>query len=653
MRKFAPKWVILIMDLFVVAGSFIFLWVIRAELHHNQGNYFLEKLIIILSIYFLGAFIFKTHTGIIRFSTTIDLKNLLLQGIFFVAVYRFGSVIINAYLKISPEYSDRSIYPLLKFWVPIVLGVIIFLNLVFIRFSIRTIFHYLEKNFYSSEKKESIYILGTEFESVMLMNAILNDATNQYKPIGFISFSKTTKENNNNSFAGYPTISGFGNFIGKLNKIGVKKVILYKNQVKHIPIPFIDECIDNNIEILIVNTFLKYGEENGNGDGIKPRIDKIKIEDLLDRHVIEVDKDLISRELSDKTILVTGAAGSIGSEIVRQLAKFNVNKVLMVDFAESPLNDLWIEIGRLNLIADFIPIIANVTIPTRTRQIFETYKPDIIFHASAYKHVPMMELFPPAAANNNIGSTFLLANLAVEFGAEKFVMISTDKAVNPTNVMGATKRASEIYIQSLNEKLFLEAKNINKKSKKRTTQFVTTRFGNVLGSNGSVVPLFKRQIEEGGPITLTHKEITRFFMTISEACSLVLEAGSFGEGGEIFMFDMGEAVKIYSLAEKMIRLAGKVPHKEIEILEVGLRPGEKLYEELLLSKEQTIPTINKKIVKALVPLYDYNEVSKAISEILHDAQSFNREDVVYKLKKLIPEFKSQNSEFETLDQLNK
>jgi len=396
---------------------------------------------------------------------------------------------------------------------------------------------------------------------------------------------------------------------------------------------FVNSCIEKELqikEVADVSAWIKGSLE-------KVKIQNIKIEDLLGREPISIDINKISEGLNGKHIMVTGAAGSIGSEIVRKLLLFNPAKVILVDQAESALynfhNELLASFGNINIEI----IVGNVSDQNRMRSIFENYHPEIVFHASAYKHVPLMEKHPYEAVKTNIGGTKVVADLSVEFEVKKFVMISTDKAVNPTNVMGASKRICEIYIQSLSQ-----LKGIK-------TQFVTTRFGNVLGSNGSVVPLFKSQIEMGGPVTITHKDITRYFMTIPEACQLVLEAGFMGNGSEIFVFDMGSPVKIYDLAEKMIFLSGYIPHKDIKIVVTGLRPGEKLYEELLSSKENCMPTHNEKITIGKIRQYDYYEANSKITEMLENLSNETDEMIVSRMKDMVEEFISQNSKYEKLD----
>jgi FlaA1/EpsC-like NDP-sugar epimerase len=366
----------------------------------------------------------------------------------------------------------------------------------------------------------------------------------------------------------------------------------------------------------------------------------IQFEDLLGRDEININLEKIAEQVSQKVIMITGGAGSIGSELVRQLATFQPKLIIIYDIAETPLHNLRLEMERKFPNQKFVPIIGDVRSKERLEFVFRKYKPEIIYHAAAYKHVPLMEENPCEAILTNVLGTLTLSNMAVANGIENFVMISTDKAVNPTNVMGASKRIAEIYIQSLAHKTKQEGKNLN---------FVTTRFGNVLGSNGSVIPFFKEQIEKGGPITVTHPDIIRYFMTIPEACRLVMEAASFGKTGQIYVFDMGEPVKIVDLARRMIKLAGFVPDKDIKIEFVGLRPGEKLYEELLNDKEKTVPTDHEKITIATVRQYNFEEIVEAIESMISKATEVDIDTTVKLMKKLVPEFLSQNSPFEHLD----
>ena len=394
------------------------------------------------------------------------------------------------------------------------------------------------------------------------------------------------------------------------------------------------EIIEKGLALNLIVKSIPSFDKWVDGKFASNQIQDIKIEDLLGRKPIILGKSNVIREINNKVVLVTGAAGSIGSEICRQVMHYNPAKLIMLDQAESPMYDFQFE---MNNTADFKDkrdkmafVITNVKDPVRMRRVFETYHPQVVFHAAAYKHVPFMEENAYEAVFVNVFGTKLIADLSVEYGVEKFVMISTDKAVNPTNVMGATKRIAEIYTQS----------------RKGNTKFITTRFGNVLGSNGSVVPLFRKQIEQGGPITVTDHRITRFFMTIPEACSLVLEAGSIGEGGDIFVFDMGEKVKIWDLAEKMRKLAH---HPEIEIIETGLRPGEKLYEEVLANEENTIKTDNEKIMHAIVRKYEAAEVDSMIAKLHDELETCDPMKIVAQMKVIVPEFKSNNSVFSQLD----
>lgn len=397
----------------------------------------------------------------------------------------------------------------------------------------------------------------------------------------------------------------------------------------------VDLCLDNDVKVLnvpLVRNWVKGAVKTN-------QIKDVKIEDLLEREPIVIGEDILNEQLSGKRVLVTGAAGSIGSEIVRQLAKFKPQTIILNDIAETPLHELQLELQDNNLINNFIAFIGDVRNKARMEYMFKTFKPHYVYHAAAYKHVPMMEHNPSEAICTNVGGTKNIADLAVKYGATKFVMVSTDKAVNPTNVMGASKRIAEIYVQSLFKSL----------NEGEGTRFITTRFGNVLGSNGSVIPRFREQIQKGGPLTVTHPDITRYFMTIPEACRLVLEAGSMGNGGEIYIFDMGQSVKIVELAKKMIRLSGFIPNQDIRIEFTGLRPGEKLYEELLNDTENTIPTHHDKIMIAKVAPYEYEYVCVHIDNVLTLACKYQDKEVVRLMKKIVPEFKSNNSSYEELD----
>ena len=400
----------------------------------------------------------------------------------------------------------------------------------------------------------------------------------------------------------------------------------------------LEYCKMNNVKTLIAPSISETDVDGLFHQFVRP----IRIEDLLGREEIKINMQEIAMEYSEKTILVTGAAGSIGSELCRQLAQNGVRKLILFDSAETPLHNVRLEFEKKYPGIDFVPVIGDVRSIQRLRMVFEKYHPQIVFHAAAYKHVPLMEENPCEAVFVNVVGSRQVADMAVEYGAEKMIMISTDKAVNPTNVMGASKRLAEIYVQSL-------GCAIKKGTVKGRTKFVTTRFGNVLGSNGSVIPHFKEQIENGGPVTVTHKDIIRYFMTIPEACRLVMEAGMMGEGNEIFVFEMGEPVKIVDLATRMIELAGYRPDEDIKIEFTGLRPGEKLYEELLSTEENTLPTSNKKIKIAKVRHYEYNDILAYYAEFENLARNAEVMNTVILMKKVVPEFISKNSRFEVLD----
>jgi FlaA1/EpsC-like NDP-sugar epimerase len=408
----------------------------------------------------------------------------------------------------------------------------------------------------------------------------------------------------------------------------------------------VDLCLDHNVKVLNVPPLKTWV----NGSFKVNQIKNIKIEDLLERAPIFIEEDIIESQIKGKRVLVTGAAGSIGSEIVRQLIKFNPQLIILNDIAESPLHEMQLELQDNSLTNNFIAYIGDVKNVSRMEKMFTTFKPHFVYHAAAYKHVPMMEKNPCEAICTNVGGTKVIADLSVKYRVEKFVMVSTDKAVNPTNVMGASKRIAEIYVQSYFN--YLEKKNLNSvNGSVIKTKFITTRFGNVLGSSGSVIPRFKAQIQKGGPITVTHPDITRYFMTIPEACRLVLEAGSMGKGGEIFIFDMGQSVKIVELAKKMIKLSGLIPNQDIQIEFTGLRPGEKLYEELLNDTENTLPTHHDKIMIAKVRTYDFESIQTKVEELILLACDYHDNDVVKAMKNMVPEFISKNSIYEELDAL--
>lgn len=630
MRNYMPRWAIFLFDEIIVSAAFASLWLFRENMSGVHNENFVLKFVLAIILYSISSLLLKTHHGVVRFSNITDLKKLVNSTIVATLLYL---VIANLFNNTNIGGGKAITFTL---WFPLVLGMMVIVVQLIFRFTVKAFFEALEQN--NPKNKTRAFILGSGYDSVLLANYLLTEKTNPYIPVAFIAF----KSNQVGKVVyDIPILSSEKSLTKFMDEYNVKTLLLYKSQLETMPKEFYDRCIVDGLELLVVSSFTKF--ENGNGGITAPQINKIKIEDLLGRNAIVMNKEKIEGMFDDQIILITGAAGSIGSEIAKQIIQFNCKEIILVDQAETPLNDLWLELTGSKTKISFKPILADVSNPVKMRQIFQCSKPNMVFHAAAYKHVPMMEFHPSASVLINVGGTKTVADLSIEFGVKRFVMVSTDKAVNPTNVMGASKRAAEIYIQSLHLKQ-------QEAAIENPTQFVTTRFGNVLGSNGSVVPLFKRQIEAGGPVTVTHKDMTRYFMTVPEACSLVLEAGCTGNGGEIYIFDMGEAIKIYDLAEKMIRLSGKMPNKDIMIVETGLRPGEKLFEELLAKTESTLSTYHKKIMIATVRKYDFNTIEPEIMEMLNLAsQHVFPTEVVKRLKKLIPEFKSQHSKYEDLD----
>lgn len=573
-------------------------------------------------IFSAGYLLLKPHYNIIRHTTLKDFSSL-------VSTHTVGSVCLLALSFIGKSNPDY-IYFVIPYPVIIIHFFISVFILLISRLLIKATYHSL---FMRSDSVQNTMIFGAGRMGMIAHDVLERENQLSYSVVGFIDDNPNL---NGKKINGIRVYSAYEAIDHVLDKKRVKEIIIaigpweVSRDRKQ---KFVNSCLEKGLqikEVADVSNWIKGSLE-------KVKIQNIKIEDLLGREPISIDIDKISAGLNGKQILVTGAAGSIGSEIVRKLLLFNPRTVILLDQSESALydfhNELLATYGKINVEI----VIGNVTDQNRMRRIFENHRPEIVFHASAYKHVPLMEEHPYEAVKTNIGGTKVVADLSVEFDVEKFVMISTDKAVNPTNVMGASKRICEIYIQSLSQMHGVK------------TQFVTTRFGNVLGSSGSVVPLFKSQIDKGGPVTITHKDITRYFMTIPEACQLVLEAGFMGNGSDIYVFDMGSPVRIYELAEKMIFLSGFIPHKDIKIVVTGLRPGEKLYEELLSSKENCKPTHNEKIKIGKVRQYDHFEADAKITDMLENLNYETDEMIVARMKDMVEEYVSQNSKYEKLD----
>ncbi len=588
----------------------------------------------------LNSFVFlsiKTYAGIIRYTSAQDSFRILFSIIISNGLFFFVNLFLVSFNKES--YISNVIL--------IINGLTGFLLLITYRVMVKYFFMYV-KNFRMDKRKVIIYGAGEagiaakrtldhdNKVNMMLAAFIDDDERKAGKSIDGIKIFNTR------DFSSLLRQEKIDNLIIATQNLPPDK----KNRI-------VDICLENDIKVLTLPP-VRYWI---NGQPTAKQLQNIKIEDLLEREPIEIHNDIIGGQLKGKRVLVTGAAGSIGSEIVRQIAQFSPQMIILNDQSETPLHELQLELQENNLNNNFHSFIGDVRDSCRMELLFQTFKPHYVYHAAAYKHVPLMEHNPGEAVRTNVMGTKVVADLSVKYGVFKFVMISTDKAVNPTNVMGASKRIAEIYVQSLfNSFKYKEPttytnglSHLNEDPSKAKTSFITTRFGNVLGSNGSVIPRFQAQIQKGGPITVTHPDITRYFMTIPEACRLVLEAGSMGEGGEIFIFDMGKSVKIIELAKKMIRLSGLVPNQDIAIEFSGLRPGEKLYEELLNDLENTMPTHHEKIMVAQVREYNFQSVSRHIKELIQLSCEYKDRQVVIKMKEIVPEFKSNNSIYEELD----
>jgi len=614
-----PRWLILLIDILICAFSVVLAYMLRFNfsLPETDAHDLPYVLSYIVGIRFITFIIAKTYTGIIQYSSTSDAIRIIIVttigSLFFVATDLISYFFIN---KIN--------------FIPYSIIIIDFITTssLLVAFRIFVKIAYMEIN-NPSRNKTNVLIYGAGESGLISKRSLDRDAGTKYKVLGFIDDDPKK----------------IGMKIEDIPIYGSDKLekLLETNAIEHLIISIqnikaskkqeiIEKCMAYNTKVLSVPPVSRWI----NGELSFKQIKKINIEDLLERDEIKLDEEKVKLELLDKTVLVTGAAGSIGSEIVRQVARFSPKKIILIDQAESPMYFLELELNEKYPEVNFETIICDINHKVRMRKIMETFVPNIIYHAAAYKHVPLMENNPVEAVFTNVIGTKILADLAVEFKAEKFVMISTDKAVNPTSIMGATKRIAEIYTQSLKSK--------------GTTRFITTRFGNVLGSNGSVIPLFREQIEKGGPVTITDAEVTRFFMTIPEACRLVLEAGTMGNGGEIFIFDMGKSVKILDLAKKMIKLSRLTLGKDIQIKFTGLRPGEKLYEELLNNKENTLPTYHPQIMIAKVAETDFDTISKQVNELDKLLYLHENMQIVKKMKEIVAEFKSQNSVYKKLDE---
>lgn len=625
---YLPRWIIFMIDLIIVLLSSLITFFIISGLTVTFYNHLnvAARLAIIIIVNGLFFVFFKTHSGIIRHSTFIDGVKLLYATscsfmflLFFNYVYYF--------------YFNQKIYLSTSLFVGYVVS---FLLLFLFRILVKYLFEIYASNL-SNLDLLNIVIYGSDANAISVANALKTENPARFKLVGFINKQKT--DNTSKRILNLPIINHNKSLASILKSFNSNVLIIAeKDLTKSERIPIVEECLENEIKVFTVPVITNWTDSKQ----ISKKVTNFQIEDLLNRKPIELDKNKISNQLKGKTILITGAAGSIGSEITRQVFLFQPKKIIILDQAETPLHNLRLEINNISKNVKIRSVLTDIRNLEALEKVFLNYKPDVVYHAAAYKHVPLMEENPSQAIYTNVIGTKNLADVSIKYKVGRFVMVSTDKAVNPSSVMGASKRIAEKYVQTLHHK-YLKEGDIS------STKFITTRFGNVLGSNGSIVPLFAKQIQEGGPITITHPEIIRYFMTIPEACQLVLEAGTMGKGGEIFIFDMGQQVKIIDLAKKMIRLAGFIPDKEIEIKIIGLRPGEKLYEELLNDTSKTLPTHNEKILIAQEIQDNYDKIQKATIDLIEHIADISNEQIVIKMKKIVPEFKSMNSIFETLD----
>ena len=615
-----PRYWILAVDMIIVILAYVMAILMLYFKNISASTFDWSRIWLVPVVYLLAFLISRVYDGMLRYSGFNDIRK-----IFYACTGALSFLIISKLVihQISPSLATN-IYP--RYVTIIYHYLITMVAMSLMRFAIRRLYNEVYKN---SADKMNTLIYGAGDGGTMLLRTLSQDTNSKFKIKAFVDDDPKRVGSQINTIKIYsPKVAMTPEFIEK-----------YDIDVMIVAIPSLTqernkEIIEQGLALNLIVKSIPAFDKWVDGKISTNQIQDIRIEDLLGRKPIILGKSNVIREINDKVVLVTGAAGSIGSEICRQVMHYNPSKLIMLDQAESPMYDFQFEMNNTpefkEMKSRMAFVITNVKDPIRMREVFETYHPQVVFHAAAYKHVPFMEENAYEAVFVNVFGTKLVADLSIEYGVEKFVMISTDKAVNPTNVMGATKRIAEIYTQS----------------RQGNTKFITTRFGNVLGSNGSVVPLFRKQIEQGGPITVTDRRITRFFMTIPEACSLVLEAGSIGEGGDIFVFDMGEKVKIWDLAEKMRKLAHR---PEVEIIETGLRPGEKLYEEVLANEENTIKTDNEKIMHAIVRKYAAADVDAMFIKLHEALETCDPMKIVTQMKAIVPEFKSNNSIFSQLD----
>ncbi|HLV42127.1 MAG TPA: nucleoside-diphosphate sugar epimerase/dehydratase [Brumimicrobium sp.] len=617
-----PRWIVMVLDVLISLLALALAYFVRFDFYTGsdiivtEWNYLKVTLPFILLLKFIIFYVFKIHKGLVRHTSLEDVKRI------FLALMTYSLILLVVGLVQRYAFDSRFVLPTSVLIVEFLASLLFMIGF---RLSIKVL--YFEFNKPKTEDRKNILIYGSGVSGLITKRTIEKDPAIHVKVVGFLDDNKKLDGNRLEGTPIFNTLS----LDAIIKKYEIAELIIAiqkpnKNNISDV----VEVCLENNVEIKRVPSFQKWI----NGEFSINQIRKINIDDLLSRDPINLEVEAVKKQLKGKVILITGAAGSIGSGIARQIISYKPDRLILLDQWESGLYDLHIDLIANGLDENIEVVIGDVRDYSRMKNLFEKLKPSIVFHAAAYKHVPLMEDNPSEAVKTNILGTKNIVDLADEHGIEKMVMISTDKAVNPTNVMGASKRIAEIYAQSKNQN--------------STTQFVTTRFGNVLGSNGSVIPIFKKQIEQGGPITVTDASVTRYFMTIPEACQLVLEAGAMGDGGEIFVFDMGKPVKIIDLAKKMIRLSGLELEKDIEIKITGLRPGEKLYEELLADKENTLPTHHPQILKGKgcsTKPEIFNEIDQLI--LLFEGQ--DNDAIVKQMKHIVPEFVSNNSQYSKFD----
>ena len=620
--RYLPRWIILVIDIIILVISLFLATYIIEKITRSEFIYHNDRIVVFAGVIFSNVmfmYVFKTYAGIIRHSTFIDLFKLLISC--FCTLFLVGTANIICEWVTGKEFI---INPFL-----ILYFIISFMGLFLFRLYVKEFFH-IVREYRRSTLKKRILVLGIDEQSIAIARAILDNPSLPYHVVGFLTQRTDSKRA---YLLGKPIFAKEKIEENAKEELLIDGVIIIKEMMSKDEMnSWVNLFLEKDLNIFKAPSVQKLRDSDFAGS-----IRNLQIEDLLNRKPIKIENEEIKRRHFNKNILVTGGAGSIGSEIVRQVAQFNPSLIVVLDQAETPLYDIELEMKEKFPHVRFKFVLADVSNKHRIEPLFQTYNFSMVYHAAAYKHVPLVEENPHEGILVNVLGSKIIATLSSKYKVNRFVMISTDKAVNPTNVMGASKRAAELFVQSL--------QNVEG----NITKFITTRFGNVLGSNGSVIPHFKRQIEAGGPVTITHPDIVRYFMTIPEACELVLQAGTMGQGGEIFVFDMGEPVKILDLARRMIKLSGFEPNIDIKIIYTGLRPGEKLYEELLSDDAKTLPTHNEKIMISKDPIMEFLEIETLVNSITKASLRRDKVEVVKLLKIIVPEFRSNNSIYEVLD----